>query len=242
MFTATMAAPAAASRRSSWAMRPPGSSPRSAPRVSGSTTGDRVTFDSTRLLRHCPFCLRGRGQPLRSPPGLRRLLRRLPPQRRLRRVCRRARAHPLPPARRAVLCRGGDDRGRLRSAARRRSLRRLRPARPPLVIGAGMIGLLIVQAARVAGCRTHPRRRPRRDPAGAGQAARSRIRPSTAPATLLCGDHPPRPKAAASTIVVRGGRPRRDRSSTAIDAFAKAARSRWSATSPRRSTCRCRRW
>ena len=57
--TATTAPPAGASRPSSWATRPPAPLAAVGPDVSGFHLGDRVTFDSTVYCGVCPFCRNG---------------------------------------------------------------------------------------------------------------------------------------------------------------------------------------
>ena len=57
--TAWTAAPAGASRRSSWGTRRPGSSRRSADRSTAGPPGDPVTFDSTVYCGACAFCVEG---------------------------------------------------------------------------------------------------------------------------------------------------------------------------------------
>ena len=71
-----------------------------------------------------------RGQPLREPPGHWRLLRRIPPRRRLRRICHRAGAHYLSLAGLLVLCGCGDARSGLGRAACGQALADSQAAKP----------------------------------------------------------------------------------------------------------------
>ena len=101
----------------------------------------------------CWFCRRGRDQPLRQPPRAGRLLRRVPPRRGLRRVRGRARStscYRLPDG--AVLRAGRHGRAAVDRRARRRPDARSAWATRPWWSARGMIGLLVVQALRAAGC------------------------------------------------------------------------------------------
>ena len=90
-------------------------------------------------------------QPQRRPDGPRRLARRVPAGRGLRRVRGGASAHPLPGAGARELRAGGD--GRAGGGGRaRRGLTRVAVGDTAVVVGAGMIGLCLVQVLRAAGC------------------------------------------------------------------------------------------
>ena len=236
--TATMAPPAAAFRPSSWATKPPASSPRSA-RLCTLPVGDRVTFDSTVYCGDCEFCRRGEINLCdnRQVLGV---------------SCddyRRAgafaefvavpAAHPLPAARRSLLCRRRDARSRLRRAPRRPALPNL-GRRYRVVVGAGMIGLLSLQAPAPP----------------AARASLSRTLTTTAwtsPKNLgasryQCAEDESLAEAMSRLTGGRGvdvafeavgaTRPSQPPST----ACAKAARWRWSATSRPKSSCRCRKW
>ena len=104
-----------------------------------------------RLLRRVRLLPPRRSESVRPPRGHRRLLRRLPPPRRIRRVHRRSRAHPLPSARSDVVSRRPPCSRPSRSRLHAVRVSELHEGQTALVIGAGMIGLLTMQAARAAG-------------------------------------------------------------------------------------------
>ncbi len=132
-------------------MKPPASSPPSATAVTRFAPGDRVTFDSTVFCGDCPFCLRGeinlcdRRQVLGVSCGEyrragafaefvtvpERIAHRLPPS---LSFAEAAMLEPTAVALHAV------------------AVSQVRGGETALVIGAGMIGLLTLQAARAAGC------------------------------------------------------------------------------------------
>ena len=81
--------------------------------VTGYRVGDRVTFDSTVYCGECEFCRRGEVNLCDRSPGRRRLLRRLSPRRRVRRICNRSGAYSVSPAGQSLFLGRGDARGRL---------------------------------------------------------------------------------------------------------------------------------
>ena len=91
-------------------------------------------------------------QPLRSPYGARRLVRRLPPARRVCGIRRGAGAHRLSAAGCAAVRARRAHRGRLGGGARRRPRTPPAPGDHVVVIGCGMIGLLVIQTLREKGC------------------------------------------------------------------------------------------
>ena len=199
-------------------------------------------FRLHRLLRRLRILPPRRNQPLRQPPGPRRLLRRLPPLRRLRRIRRRPRSaslYRLPDnlsfAEAAMLeavsvalhaVRVSPMRRRRNGAGRRR--RHDRPAHP-----AGCARRRCVARLR----RRHRRRR----------ASNSHARLGADGSPHLSGAEPGRRSPAAHRRPWRRRRPRsrgthRDHRRPHRLRRAKAARSRWSATSRPRSRCRCKKW
>src|SRR4026209_2083754 len=67
--------------------------------VHGFEPGERGSFDSTVSCGTCPLRPPRTDQPVLQPDGARRLVRRLSPSRRIRRICRRAVADSLQAAR-----------------------------------------------------------------------------------------------------------------------------------------------
>ena len=134
------------------------------PGVTGYKPGDRITFDSTISCGECPYCLRGLTNLCdnRNAFGVscddyrrdgafaeyiavpERICYRLPET---LSFAEAAMLEPVSVALHAVAVSG------------------LRGGETALVIGAGMIGLLTLQAARAAGCRAHLYRRHRQDQA-----------------------------------------------------------------------------
>ena len=137
-------------------------------RVQGRRSRD-VRLDG--VVRQVRFLPAGADQPVRQPHGARRVVRRLPPPRRLRRVRVGAGAHSLQASRQPAVRARGADRGRVdcgprrepsrAEAGRRGARRRLGHDRRARDSGAAREGLP-----------QHHRGRRRRRQAGAGEAGR----------------------------------------------------------------------
>ena len=123
--------------------------------------GDRVTFDSTIYCGAVLVLPPRRDQPLRPSPRAGRLVRRLPPARGVRRVRGRAAAHPLPAARCRELPTGRHGRAALgHRLSRRAAAAGVTRDDTAVVVGAGMIGLLVVADVAGGRLRADHRRRP----------------------------------------------------------------------------------
>ncbi|MCK7479904.1 MAG: hypothetical protein M0C28_23390 [Candidatus Moduliflexus flocculans] len=155
--------------RSSWATRPRARSSEAGADVRRFRVGDRVTFDSTEYCGRMLALPPGRGEPLRRPPGPRRLLRGVPARRGLRGVRGRAGAHPLPLPEGLVHSSGLPRRSPLAVAAHAACSRLALPGESLAVVGAGLIGLLLIQVLR-ASTRRGPSSPWTRIPAGRAQA------------------------------------------------------------------------
>ena len=114
--------------------------------------GDRVTFDSTVYCGECEYCLKGEVNLCNQRQVIGVSCERVPPRRRIRRV-------PVP-SRSALLYRLPDSFSFPQAAMLEAvsvalhgvAVAEMKGGETVLVIGAGMIGLLLLQAARAAGC------------------------------------------------------------------------------------------
>ena len=119
--------------------------------VSNFKPGDRVTFDSTVYCGECDFCRRGDVNLCDSRQVLGVSCGDYRRARRVRRIRRGAGAHPLSPARRMSFAEAAMLEA-VSVALHAVRVTEINGGETALVIGAGMIGLLTMQALRAAGC------------------------------------------------------------------------------------------